>query len=136
MTVGLDTSVVLRLLVGRPAAQARLARQRLQAAHERGDAILVTDLAIAEAYFALHYHYGVPKAEARARLLEMATSRVVTVSPPEAVWALEPSKGAGVVDRLIHARHRAGGAVSWTFDHEMAALEGAVRIGPPAGGGP
>lgn len=133
MTVGLDTSVILRLLVGKPAAEARAARERVQAAHEHGDSILVTDLGIAEAYFALHYHYGIPKAEARAKLLAMATSRVVTLSPPEAVWALEPSAGAGLVDRLIHARHQASGVVSWTFDRKMGALEGVVRIGPTVG---
>ena len=71
MTVGLDTSVVLRLLVGEPATEARAARERVQAAHERGDSILVTDLVLAETYFALHHHYGVPKTEARARLLAM-----------------------------------------------------------------
>jgi predicted nucleic acid-binding protein len=128
--VGLDTSVVLRLLVGKPADQARVARERVQAAHVRGESILVTDLVIAEAYFALHYHYGVPKTEARGRLLAMATSGVVTLSPAEAVWALEPSPGPGLVDRLIHARHRASGATSWTFDRKMAALEGAARIAP------
>jgi predicted nucleic acid-binding protein len=134
VTVGLDTSVVLRLLVGAPAAEARAARERLQAAHERGDSILVTDLVLAEAYFALHYHYGIPKAEARAKLLAMATSRVVTLSPPDAVWALKPSSGAGLVDRLVHARHRSEGAVSWTFDRKMATLEGAVRIASPVRG--
>lgn len=136
MTVGLDTSVVLRLLIGKPAAEARAARERVQAAHERGDSLLVTDLAMAEAYFALHYHYGVSKDEARGKLLAMATSRVVTVSPPEAVWAFEPSAGAGLVDRLIHARHRAAGAVSWTLDRKMGALEGAVRIAASVRGAP
>ncbi len=128
MSVGLDTSVVLRLLVGKPAGEALSARVRLQNAHERGETILVTDLVIAEAYFALHHHYGIPKAEARARLSAMATSHAVTLSPREALWALEPSAGAGLIDRLVHARHRAAGAVSWTFDRKMAALEGAVRI--------
>ena len=126
--VGLDTSVVLRLLIGKPAAEARVARERLKNAHERGESIIVTDLVIAETYFALHYHYGIPKTEARARLLAMAESRVLTLSPPEAVEVLEPSTGAGLVDRLIHARHRAAGAVSWTLDRKMGALEGAVRI--------
>jgi predicted nucleic acid-binding protein len=133
VTVGLDTSVVLRLLVGKPANEARAARERLQDAHERGDSILVTDLVLAEAYFALHYHYGVAKAEARAKLLAMATSRVMTSSPPEAARALEPARGAGLVDRLIHARHGAEGTVAWTFDRKMATLEGAVRIAPSVG---
>jgi predicted nucleic acid-binding protein len=130
--VGLDTSVVLRLLIGKPAAEARVARERLKNAHERGESIIVTDLTIAETYFALHYHYGIPKAEARAKLLAMAESRVMALSPPEAVEALEPSTGAGLVDRLIHTRHRCSGAVSWTFDRKMAALDGAVRLASQA----
>jgi predicted nucleic acid-binding protein len=126
--VGLDTSVVLRLLIGKPATEARVARERLKDAHERGESMVVTDLVIAETYYALHYHYGVSKTEARAKLLAMAGSRVVTLSPPEAISALGPSTGAGLVDRLIHARHRGSGAVSWTFDRKLAALEGAVRL--------
>jgi predicted nucleic acid-binding protein len=128
MIVGLDTSVLLRLLVGQPVGEARAARERLEEAHERGDSILVTDLVLGEAFFALHYHYGIPKEEARGKLREMALSRVVILAPPEAIWALEPSKGAGLLDRLVHARHRAEGAVSWTFDRKMAALDGAVRV--------
>lgn len=132
MSVGLDTSVVLRLLTGRPAAEARTAQKRLHAAHERGEEIVVTDLVLAEAYFALHYHYEVTKVEARAKLLAMASSRVVTLSPPDALWALEASVGAGLVDRLVHARHQAEGCVSWTFDRKMASLDGVVRLASPS----
>jgi hypothetical protein len=32
------------------------------------------------------------------------------------------------VDRLIHARHRALGAVTLTFERKLGALEGAVRL--------
>jgi hypothetical protein len=45
------------------------------------------------------------------------------------VPALDPSAGAGLADRLIHARHRAEGAITVTFDKKMSALEGAVRLG-------
>jgi len=53
----------------------------------------------------------------------------VTVVPPLAVAALEPSVGAGLADRLIHARHRSEGAITLTFDKKMSALDGAVRLG-------
>lgn len=64
MAIGLDTSVVLRLLVGVPAAQARAAQRRLERAIERGESVIVCDLVIAEAYYALQFHYDVPKADA------------------------------------------------------------------------
>jgi predicted nucleic acid-binding protein len=129
VSLGLDTSVVLRLLTGQPATEARLARARVERAYAARERVLVTDLVLAEAYFALHYHYGIPKEEARSHLRRMANSGVVTVSPPEAGWALGESTGAGLADRLIHARHRSEGVVTLTFDKKMAALEGAVRLG-------
>lgn len=128
MSVGLDTSVVLRLLTGEPASEARVARTRIERAHAAGERVIVTDLVLAEAYFALHYHYGLAKEEARSHLRRMAGSGVVTVVPPEAVAALDPSAGAGLADRLIHARHRSEGAITLTFDKKMSALEGAVRL--------
>lgn len=128
MSVGLDTTVVLRLLTGEPAAQARVARERIERAHVAGEAVVVTDLVIAEAYFALQYHYGLPKARARAALAAMARSGALTLDPPDAVSALAPSAGAGVVDRLIHARHGAIGASTHTFDRKLGALAGAVRL--------
>jgi predicted nucleic-acid-binding protein len=128
MSIGLDTSVVLRLLTGEPAKEARLARVRIERAHAAADPVIVTDLVLAEAYFALHYHYGLAKEEARSSLHRMANSGVVTIMPPEAVSALAPSAGAGLVDRLIHARHRSLGTITLTFDKKMSALEGAVRL--------
>lgn len=128
MSLGLDTSVVLRLLTGEPVAEARLARARIERAYATREPIVVTDLVLAEAYFALHHHYGIPKEEARSYLRQMTGAGVVTVSPPEAEWALRESRGAGLADRLIHARHRSEGAVTLTFDKKMAALEGAVGL--------
>ena len=65
MSVGLDTSVVLRLLTGEPAVESRLARARIERAHAAADHVIVTDLVLAEAYFALHHHYGLTKDDAR-----------------------------------------------------------------------
>jgi hypothetical protein len=109
--------------------EARLARVRIERAHAAGDAVLVTDLVLAESYFALHHHYGMAKEEARSHLRRMAGSGVVTVVPPLAIAALDPSAGAGLADRLIHARHRSEGAITLTFDKKMSSLDGAVRLG-------
>ncbi len=128
MAIGLDTSVVVRLLVGAPEAQARAARRRLEHAIERGESVIVCDLVIAEAYYALQFHYHVPKAEARSMLTRLMRSGVVTLEPREAEEVLGATSGAGLVDRLIHARHRALGAVTLTFERKLGALEGSVRL--------
>lgn len=36
--------------------------------------------------------------------------------------------GVGLVDRLIHSRYRALGAVTLTFERTQGALEGAARL--------
>ncbi|MBI3200871.1 MAG: PIN domain-containing protein [Myxococcales bacterium] len=128
MSLGVDTSVVIRLLVGQPPAQARAARARLERAIEDGEAVLVSDLVLAEAYFALQHHYGLPKDEARQLLEDFVRSGVVQADPPEAVRALERRSGAGLVDRLINARYRSRGAVTLTFERKQAALEGVRRL--------
>jgi predicted nucleic acid-binding protein len=128
MKIGLDTTVLVRLLVGEPAHQAQLARTFLERALASGDDIVASDLALAEAYHALHYHYGVPKGEALTHLRAMLASGVVQIDPPGSLWAFEPLSGAGLVDRLIVARHRANRATTWTFDRKLAALEGVVRV--------
>ena len=105
-----------------------MAQRRLEHAIEQGEPVIVCDLVIAEAYYALQFHYHVPKAEARRMLLRFVLSGVARVEPREAGEVLAPASGAGLVDRLIHARHRALGAVTLTFERKLGALEGAVRL--------
>lgn len=128
MSLGLDTSVVVRLLVGEPAAQARAARSRLERALEDGEPVLVCDLVLAEAYFALQHHYRVPKDEARQLLADFVRSGVVHGDPPEVARALDKHQGAGLVDRLVNARYRSRGAITLTFERKQAALDGAQRL--------
>lgn len=126
--IGLDTSVVVRLLVGLPEAQARTARRRLERAVEDGERVVVSDLVLAEAYYALQHHYGVPKSEARSILHRFASSGTVEVDPIQAVAALELKPGAGLVDRLVHARYQSLGVATTTFERKQGALEGAIRL--------
>ena len=60
-----------------PESQAARAKQRLEEALDRAETVVVTDLAVGEAYYALHYHYGVPKPEARDLLLRFVSSGAV-----------------------------------------------------------
>jgi hypothetical protein len=61
----------------------------------------------------------------------MLRSNVVAASPPQAIEAFkDKKKGAGVLDRLIHQRHRILSATTLTVDRKMGALEGAVKLSP------
>jgi len=125
VTLGLDTSVVVRLLTGEPAEQYELAKQRLATAFLAHEQVLVSDLVVAEAYFALRHHYEVPQDEAREALRRLVASGLVELSPAASAAALDEADGAGVEDRLIHLRYQAEGAVSLTFDRRFSKLEGA-----------
>ena len=127
---GLDTTTALRLLTGAPPAQAEKARDFLVRARREGDEAYISDLVVAEAYHALQFHYGVPKQVARKQILAMLSSGLV--SPEEdgqSTRALVDAGrgGAGIVDRMIHARYSASGLETVTFDTRLGKLEG-VRL--------
>jgi predicted nucleic acid-binding protein len=107
VTHGLDTSVVMRLLTGDPPDQAEVAATFLGESSAAGDRLLVTDLVIAEAYFALHAKYKVPKAEALQRLREFVESGEVEAGAAPQVLQTPnlASSKPGFVDRLIHASY-------------------------------
>lgn len=122
--LGLDTSVVLRLLTGQPKAQVRAAQARIETAINARHRVIVTDLVLSEAYFALVYHYEVPKKEAESMLRTMLRSGVVDLEPSSCMAAFA-LKGPGLVDRMIHARYASENATTLTFDKRMAKLTGA-----------
>ncbi len=109
---GLDTSVVLRLIVGEPEDHAERAAQFLVEALDCGNSLIVSDLVICETYFALHTHYDVPKREAIKVLTQMLTEGpVAAVDGSPILNVLKASaKGPqkpGFVDRLIQAQYQA-----------------------------
>jgi predicted nucleic acid-binding protein len=130
VAIGLDTSVVLRLLIGEPRGQMVVARRRLERALVDGETVVVTDLVVAEAFHALRHHYRVPETVAQGRLRQLLDSDVIHVDPASAVDALGHVRRSqtGVVDRLILARHRALGATTVTFDRRQARLEGGALL--------
>ncbi len=130
---GLDTSVVLRVLTGEPPAQAAVAFDLLSDLRARGDRVTVADVVVAEAYFALHWHYGVPKAEAVEALREFLESGMV--APESGGCAVETLKGMrgvghkpGFVDRLIHAQYGRHGARLLSFEVASSKLAHAIIL--------
>lgn len=131
MSFGIDTSVLVRLLVGEPAPLAAKARERLVEAHRLRQAVVVSDVVIAEAYHALKFHYEIESAAIRASMQQMLASGLIQPEPGSAVLATlagKPGK-AGFVDRLIQARYEADGLTTWTLDKAQAKIGKSAYIG-------
>ena len=127
MTHGLDTLVVMRLLTGDPPDQAEVAATFLAESKAAGDRLLVTDLVIAEVYFALHSKYKVPKAEALQRLREFVESGEVEAGVAARVLRTPNLASAkpGFVDRVIHATYSNDQARLVSFEKSVSKLAGA-----------
>lgn len=128
----LDTSVLMRLLVAAPADQAAVATAFIDRCKVGGVRVHVSNLALAEAYFALQRHYGVRKDTALEMLKLFALHSGVECAPS----ALRLLKGAnlsranpGFIDRLIHAEARAHHRQLVSFEKAAGKLEGAKVIG-------
>jgi predicted nucleic acid-binding protein len=132
VTAGLDTSVVVRLLVGEPRAQAAAARNFLEQRASAGEGpSRVSDLVVSEVFFALIHHYAVPAAEAVRAMNALFEDERVAPSPlARAVLALPgvATGKPGLVDRLIHGQYAAEGAALATFDKAAGRLPGAQLL--------
>jgi len=132
VSYGLDTSVLVRLLTGEPAATTARVRDRLLEAHRLRQPVVACDAAVSEAYAALKYHYDLDPADIRQSLLAMFASGLVSPEPGSAALAVLQSKAggkAGFVDRLIQARYEADGMTTLTVDKAQARLGRSEYIG-------
>ena len=132
-TIGLDTSVVLRVLTGEPEGQARTTGDFIRTSLHQGKRLVVSDLVISEAYFALVTHYGVSKRDAVDGLLEMLERGVVhPCQGASAVDVLRVMRSSGqkpgLMDRLIHAHYTSLPAGMATFEKASRKLTGAVVL--------
>lgn len=131
MNVGLDTSVILRLLVAEPADLAGRAVAYLEALARSGDRPGVCDLVVAETYFALQYHYNVPKREALMALRQLfADGEIASLGVAGEVLQTEGLASAkpGFVDRMIHQTYAQGKARTATFEKSAAKLPAAILL--------
>ena len=122
---GIDTSIFVRLLTGDPAKDYEQTRAALEKIlHDDAAAeIEVSNLVIAEGYFAVQHHYGVPKDEARAALVSVLTSGLVKPQLGQIVLeALSEAREPGVLDRLIATDYAANGLITVTNDRKMSRL--------------
>jgi predicted nucleic-acid-binding protein len=130
MITGLDTSMVLRLLLGQPADQAARALAFLDQHSRRGDVVVVSDLVVAETYFALQHHYGVSKQgamEGLRRLFADGEIQPLGVAAEVLALGLSASAQPGFVDRLIHGAYLRKADEMVTFDKAAGRMK-SVRV--------
>ena len=104
---------------GRTKGQAAAAVRELDQRSARGKAVAVSDLVVAEAYFALQHHYQVPKQEALDTLRDfLAAPEIAALGVAQNVLAEANLARAnpGFVDRLIHAVYLASTTGMLSFE--------------------
>jgi predicted nucleic acid-binding protein len=132
VSVGLDTSVVIRLLVGEPEEQARRAWEFLAECEANGARAHVSGLVVSEAFFVLQHHYQVPLAVTLEQLAGLLDDPRVSADPVAAEVLRTPGLARakpGFVDRLIHQQYRGEGRTLITFDKTAARLPGSRLLG-------
>ena len=128
--LGLDTNVLVRLLVADDAAQTRRARALVERAVERDEPILVSLPVIIETEWVLRSRYALDKAAVLASLGGLLAARELTFEDEPALeealhrWR---DSAAGFVDCLIVAHNRRlGCSATATFDAAATRVPGFV----------
>lgn len=130
LSYGLDTSVLVRLLTRDPLSEFRAAAALVDEWREGTPRLAVSDLVLAEAYYALQYHYSMPKAAALEALEAIARHPAIAISAhARGILSLPGLATAkpGFVDRLIHGHAQAAGATLVTFEKSARTLP-ATRV--------
>lgn len=128
--LGIDTSVLVRLVTEDPEAEFEYCVEKLRTlVDKRGDEIFVSNQVIGEAYVAVQQHYGVAKTEARSALADILQSGLVSpINSAFVIAALEAKGGAGLLDRLIADDYTQAGLQVLTLDRKMAGLRDVKRL--------
>ena len=108
MRYGFDTSIVLRVLTGKPESLAAVVRTRLEGLWLDGAVLDVCDLVVSETYFALQHSYCLSKARALNALVKLSVHPGFRLSS-HAIAALQTPNLAtakpGFLDRVIHGTY-------------------------------
>jgi predicted nucleic acid-binding protein len=133
MTYGLDTSIVLRIMTGEPEELALQAGHRVAALVESGETLVVSDLVVAETYYALQFHYKMTKDDALAALILIGKDgsgiRFVGTTGKILQTPRLAHANPGFVDRLIHAGYRQAGYALLTCETAANKLDGVEVVG-------
>ena len=108
MRYGVDTSIVLRVLTGKPDSLAAVVRTRLEGLWLDGVVLDVCDLVVSETYFALQHSYRLSKERALNALAKLSvhpgfrlSSHVIAALQTPNLATAKP----GFLDRVIHGTY-------------------------------
>ena len=126
MTFGLDTSVLMRLVVQTNDVFTESVRDRVCELLDDGNDFFVSCLVASEAYYALQHHYGNTKEEAISALRALSKEEGFTFSAeakvaldtPE-VWKANP----GFVDRMLSGEYAGKGYVTLSCEKSFCRLD-------------
>lgn len=130
--LGLDTNVVVRLVVADDAAQTRRARKLIEQSFGRNEPVLISLLVLLETEWVLRSRYGFDRAAQLGIFRSLLEAQELSFEDEPALeealfhWKDSP---CGFSDCLITAHNRQMGCrATATFDGKAARLPGAVAI--------
>lgn len=135
-----DTNVLVRLLTGDPAPQARAAERALERADAQDSSVIVPDIVVAELAYVLTEVYGLTPAQAAARIADVLSLPGVEVADRallEETLAIWRDRALDFADAYLAAL--AGttiGTAVLSFDRDLDRIPGVRRVDPsnfPAG---
>ena len=122
-TIGIDTSVLVRLVTGQPPDMHAYCLERLNQLVNEGIVVIVSNQVIGEAFATIQFRYGMARSDARAGLLRALTGDLVAPQNGQAVLdALAATGRPGLFDRLIADGYAQTGLDTLTLDRSMARL--------------
>jgi predicted nucleic-acid-binding protein len=130
--LGLDTNVVVRLIVSDDAEQTRRARKLVEQALSRDEPVVVSLLVLLEAEWVLRSRYGFNREALLSIFRALLEARELSFEDEpameEALFRWKDS-ACGFSDCLIAAHNRQMGCrATATFDGKAARLPGTVRV--------
>ena len=124
-SIGIDTSVLVRLVTGQPPDAYSYCLERLSALVEGGVEILASNQVIGEAFIVVQHHYGVSAEDAKTELRNVLRSGLVAaLNGPMVLEMLATRGGPGLFDRLIANGYSHSGLETLTLDRSMVSLAG------------
>lgn len=131
MTYSLDTSAFLRILLNEPKRLASNVAMYIYSRQQNGDVFEISDLVLSEAYYALQFHYELPKDAALKVLKHFAGLKGFQVSDyAKDILSLPNLAKAspGFVDRLIHGAAFTSGATTVSCEKDFRRLANTAVI--------
>ena len=122
-SIGIDTSVLVRLVTGQPPNLFTLCVEGLSGLSAGGVEVVASNQVIGEAYVVLQRHYGISREDSRTALHATLTSGLVSPLNGRLVLdALSALGGPGLFDLLIANDYSQAGLETLTLDRQMASL--------------